>query len=116
VKRFGLIGVIFFMVLLSSTVVFAGDRDFVLDNHTGYEIIEVYVSSSGSDDWGNDVLGSNTLRNNYHVPITFRNNRGSTYFDIMVVFDGGSNKSWSHFNLREIGTITLNRNGTASHD
>jgi len=104
------------MVLLSTTVVFAGAQDFTLDNRTGSEITEVYVSPSASDDWQNDVLGEGTLPNRHHVHITFQRNARPTHWDLKVVFADGNSSAWTHFNLKEISTITLEADGTASFE
>jgi len=117
-KRFArMMCVVFFVVLLSTTTIaFAGAQDFTLVNHTGHDITAVYVSPSSADNWQEDILGNRTLDNGYKLPITFSRNATSTYWDLKVVFANGSSSSWSHFNLKAINTITLNRDRTASYE
>jgi hypothetical protein len=103
-------------MVLTSSVVFAGSQDFTLVNHTGHAIVQVYVSPSRSNDWQEDVLGDDTLGNGTSVHITFSRNSRPSHWDVKVVFADGSSKSWSHFNLREITTITLKRDGHAAYE
>lgn len=43
--------------------------DFTLHNNTGYQIEEVYVSPTDTDDWEEDVLGEEVLENGAQVEI-----------------------------------------------
>lgn len=48
-------------ILGSASVALAGKQDFTLENQTGYQIEQVYVSSVNTDDWEEDVLGRRYL-------------------------------------------------------
>jgi hypothetical protein len=60
-------------------------QDFDLPNKTGYEIKEVYVSPSKSDDWQHDVLGTGTLPSGNKVPIKFSRATQTCDWDVKVV-------------------------------
>jgi hypothetical protein len=60
-------------------------RDFDLSNKTGYEIKEVCVSPSKSDDWQHDVLGTGTLPSGNKVPIKFSRAAQTCEWDVKVV-------------------------------
>jgi hypothetical protein len=60
-------------------------QDFDLSNKTGYEIKEVCVSPSKSDDWQHDVLGTGTLPSGNKVPIKFSRAAQTCEWDVKVV-------------------------------
>jgi hypothetical protein len=85
--------------------------DFTLHNNTGYQIDEVYVSPSNTDDWEEDILGEDVLENGSEVPITFNRQRQS-FWDLKVVFKGGREGIWKKFNLSQLTDIFISfRNG-----
>ena len=49
------------MALLATTAARAGDQDFTLVNKTGIEIHSLHVAPHSSDEWGEDILGKDTL-------------------------------------------------------
>ncbi|MBP0491551.1 hypothetical protein [Roseomonas indoligenes] len=81
--------------------------DFSLVNRTGYEINEVYVSSSASSNWGSDVLGQGTLVNGNNADIRFSPGARGCQWDIKVVYTDGDETEWSKVNLCNISRITL---------
>ena len=52
-----------------------GKQDFVLHNETGVEIHELYVSPHSSGEWGEDVLGRDTLAGRRKREDHFRRSR-----------------------------------------
>ena len=50
------------MALVSVSAVRAGDQDFTLINKTGVEIHALHIAPHSSDEWGEDILGKDTLR------------------------------------------------------
>jgi hypothetical protein len=51
--------VAFWAVLTSTALAWAGEL--TVTNQSKYEIQELYVSPSNTDDWGNDLLGDETI-------------------------------------------------------
>lgn len=51
------------IALLTASVARAGDQDFTLVNKTGIEIHSLHVAPHSSDEWGEDILGKDTLPN-----------------------------------------------------
>ena len=66
------------MVALSS-VAFAGEQDFVLVNKSCIDIHYVYICPHTAEDWGDDVMGRDVLRNGESVKIVFQPGTKSTY-------------------------------------
>jgi hypothetical protein len=67
-------------VLASTALALAGDL--TVTNQSKYEIQELYVSRSNTDDWGNDLLGDETIANGGQFVV--RNLLPGTY-DLKVV-------------------------------
>lgn len=86
---------------------FAGDQDFTLLNKTGIEIHRVYISPHSSDDWGDDVLGKDTLGDGESVDITFGKRTTAAHWDIKVEDEGGHSVTWENLNLKEISKVTI---------
>ncbi len=96
-----------------SSVAFAGAQDFVLVNNTGYPIYVVNVSPASSNDWQNDILGSQVLGNGQYCEVAFPTN-GVQYWDLQATFEDGSSLSWYNIDLLSVAQVTLNGDGTAS--
>lgn len=96
-----------------SSVAFAGAQDFVLVNNTGYPIYVVNVSPASSNDWQNDILGSQILGNGQYCEVSFPTN-GVQYWDLQAAFEDGSSLSWYNIDLLSTYQVTLNNDGTAT--
>jgi hypothetical protein len=106
-----------FLPALALAFSFAGSahaearQDFDLANKTGYEIKEVYVSPSKSDDWQNDVLGTGTLPDGNGVHVKFHRDAQTCSWDLKVVYtDDSSSAVWQNINLCEVEKITIHYN------
>jgi hypothetical protein len=89
------------------TTITIGDQDFTLVNKTGIEIYSVYVSPSNSDDWGEDVLGQDTLDDGDSVDIHFSRKEKAKLWDLRVEDSEGNYVYWEDFDLLEISKITI---------
>ncbi len=99
-------------VLAVAGVAFAGAQDFVLVNKTGRDIYVINISPSSTNDWEEDVLGSDILENGESVTVRFGSGR-TKYWDLQAVFEDESSISWYKINLLETSEITLYADGTA---
>ena len=82
-------------VLLAATLVFfsfaAEAREVTIINNSGKDIYELYISSSESQQWGQDLLGR------YYIPhgVTYQVRIGNyRQFDLMVVDNRGNRTDW----------------------
>lgn len=82
--------------------------DFTLVNDTGYQINEVYISPSASDEWGENILNDVLVNGNY-ATISFQPAADNIpTWDIMVAWDDDSpNTYWRGLKLAEIHKVTL---------
>jgi|GEM_PF-1091725 len=97
----------------SSTVV---SQDFTLKNATGVEIYGVYVSPVSKSEWGDDIMGQDTLADGSSVKITFDPKEDSQYWDLMVTDSAGTQIIYQNLDLFKISEVTLkldNGNPTA---
>ena len=88
----------------------ADERDFTLVNGSPQVIMEVYVGPSDSNEWGNDVLGSDVLTPGNSVAIYFSGsdgNAGKCLYDIRVVAQNGGEGRMMGVNLCTTSTVTF---------
>ena len=93
-----------------------GDQDFTLINSTGVEINALYVTPHNSKDWGEDILGADTLDSGDDLLIQFPNKTKSKIWDLRVEDEDGNYIEWDNLNLIKISTVELlykNKNATA---
>jgi hypothetical protein len=92
-----------------------GDQDFTVVNKTGIEIYALYVARHNEDDWGEDILGRDTLPNGESLEIEFNRKEKTKYWDLRIEDKKGGYIEWEKLNLLEISTVTLfYKNGKAS--
>lgn len=93
----------------------AGDQDFVLVNNTNVEIYALYVTPHSAAEWGDDILGVDTLPPGEEVLITFARNEKYKFWDLRVEDEDGSYIEWSKLNLLKISQVKLYyKNGKAT--
>jgi hypothetical protein len=97
-------------VLTLAAPVMADDakQDFKLVNKTGYELKALYVSPSKSDDWGDDILGQDTLSDDQGVNVHFSPKVHTCKWDLKVTYsDDNSSAVWSDVDLCTVEKITI---------
>lgn len=93
-----------------------GDQDFILVNSTGVEIYALYVTPHSANEWGEDILGVETLLDGEDVLINFPRKTKTTFWDLRVEDESGDFIEWHKLNLKKIATVELlfeNNNPTA---
>lgn len=92
-----------------------GDLDFTLINRTGVEINALYVTPHNANEWGEDILGADTLLNNETLDISFSRKERAKLWDLRVEDEDGAFIEWDRLNLLEISKVTLfYKNGKAT--
>lgn len=89
---------------------FAGKQDFTLVNATGVEIHSVFIAPHDSNDWGDDILGEDTMPNGTTVDITFARKEKAAEWDLRVEDADGNSIEWENLDLLEISKVTLHYN------
>jgi hypothetical protein len=94
-------------LVLDAYRVEAHPLDFTFHNLTVNPVYELYVSSSNTDAWEEDLLEENILPGGQSVDIDFDGDYNSCLFDIQAVFEDGSYQEEYGFNLCETSEVTL---------
>jgi len=81
--------------------------DFRVRNRTGYDIHELYVSESNSDDWEEDVLGDEILEDGDSTEVEFDTNSRHRYWDIRIVDEEDDEAVFEHIDLSRTSRVTL---------
>lgn len=92
---------------VGATALRAGDQDFVLVNKTGYDIDEVYVAPANEKEWGEDIMGVDTLDDGQRVTIEFAHKEKECMWDMKIVFSDEEEAVWEDFDLCRVSEITL---------
>jgi hypothetical protein len=95
------------MALVAATVARAGDQDFTLVNKTGVEIHSLHVAPHSEDDWGEDILGKDTLADGESMEITFGKHDRAHHWDLRVEDQKGNFLTWENLDLMKIEEVTL---------
>lgn len=98
------------LVAVASVTVTAAQRrnlDFTLVNRTGVDIMEVYLSPTSDNEWGEDVMGKDILANREKVDITFSSAETECNWDLKVVDEDDDDIVWTKLNLCTANEITL---------
>jgi hypothetical protein len=82
------------------------DLDFTLVNKTGYDIKEVYVGPTTSEDWGDNLL-KDVLKDGEGLELKFHEKATAEKWDIKVVYTDGETAWWKGYKLTEIHKINL---------
>ena len=95
------------LLLGNATTASAADQDFTLVNKTGVEIHALYVSPADQNDWGEDILGKDTLPAGQSAEISFDPEEEAEKWDLRVQDKEGNAIEWSDLDLTEIAKVTL---------
>ena len=82
-------------------------QDFSIVNNSGHTVMTLNVSPSDSEQWGPDILGTDTLANGQTGQVSFARGQDQCLWDLRATFDNGTTGDWRQVNLCEASTITL---------
>jgi len=95
------------LMLAAAVAAWAGEQDFILHNNTGVEIHKLFISPHSADEWGEDILGRDTLADGESVDIKFSRHEKAAHWDLRVEDQHGNSIEWESLNLLEIAEVTL---------
>jgi len=93
--------------LFTSEASAQGAQDFTVVNKTGIEIYALFVAPHDSDDWGDDILGQDTLGHNEELDITFSRKEKAKLWDLRIEDSAGNYIEWESINLLKVSEVTL---------
>jgi hypothetical protein len=102
----GIVGVSL-LAATAATAAAPGDQDFTVVNKTGVEIHKLHVSPHSSDEWGEDILGKDTLADGESLDINFSRSEKAAHWDLRIEDSEGHSVTWESLNLLEISEVTL---------
>lgn len=82
-------------------------QDFTVVNKTGVEINALFVTPHNANDWGDDILGVDTMRDGETLDIKFSRKEKAERWDLRVEDKNGTSLEWENLNLLAIDTLTL---------
>lgn len=92
-------------VLVLPAPALADVQDFVFINSTGRTVAELYVSPSKTNDWEEDVLGTDTLADGGRTTINFSGDSDACLYDIKLVHDDGDSATWNAIDLCKVSVV-----------
>jgi hypothetical protein len=96
-------------MVFAPTLASAAPQDFDLSNATGYELKNLYIGPTSSNDWGDDILGQDSMATGTTLKIHFPGGRGETcQWDLKVTYNDDSSHEWKDVNLCAISSVTIN--------
>lgn len=95
------------LALLAASPAHAGDQDFKLVNNTGVEIHALHVAPHSSDEWGEDILGQDTLANGESLNIKFPSRTRTAHWDLRIEDEKGNSVTWESIDLLEVSEVIL---------
>ena len=93
--------------LLAVTAAMAGEQDFTVVNQTGVEIHKLFVAPHSSNEWGEDILGKDTLPDGETLDITFSKHATAAHWDLRIEDSEGHSIEWESLDLTTISKVTL---------
>ena len=100
------------LIFCAQTSVFANEQDFQLVNHSEKNIFGVYCSQVYNENWEENLLGNDILEDNMAVNIHFDMFEKQQFWDIRIVYEGGSEVIWRNIDLFKIQKITVHGDGS----
>src|SRR5688500_2217467 len=102
-----ILGFVAAIVVAGAVATAQGTQDFTLVNKTGLAVNELYVSPSNDDEWGEDVLGQDILKNGEKVEIEFARKEKACKWDLKIVDEDDDPIVWEDIDLCKASEITL---------
>jgi hypothetical protein len=85
----------------------AYDRHIELENRSHTTIVGFYASNIGTNEWQEDILGSDMLRPGYRIRLDLDDGSGYCHFDFMTVFRDGTKVVRNDVNVCSLDVYTL---------
>ena len=82
-------------------------QDFTIVNNSGHTVMTLNVSPSDSNQWGPDILGTETIAEGASGTVSFPRTQEQCLWDLRATFDDGQTGDWRSVNLCETATVTL---------
>ncbi len=82
-------------------------------NNTGVTLVDVFVSPSETNHWGNDILPNNLFENGSTITVSIPAEFGSTcMFDMKITDAAGGNVTFTGIDACKLVKLQINGDGT----
>jgi hypothetical protein len=102
IVRNSLVALVLPAIALLANAAVAGRQDFRIHNLSSIPIVRLYVSSSGTNDWEEDVLQSNILEPGQVYRLNFGNEAQGCMHDLKAIFRNGAVVEEREVNLCQV--------------
>lgn len=85
----------------------AADRKVTIVNKTSHVMTEFYASNTGTEEWEEDILGSDELDSGEEVEVDIDDGSGKCKFDFMGMFADGEKVVKKGVNVCTTGTFSF---------
>ena len=82
--------------------------DFKILNKTGHTVVSFNVSPTTDEEWGEDILGKDTLSNGESADITFDRTSSECKWDLKATYDDNDTTEMKAVDLCTVAEVTLN--------
>jgi len=81
--------------------------DFRLENRTGINIHSIFMSSHDSDEWGDDLMEDDILRDGEDLDLEFHPKAGARLWDLRIEDKDGDSVEWEGIDPSKFEVLTL---------
>jgi hypothetical protein len=81
--------------------------DFRLENRTGINIHSIYIASHDSEEWGEDLMEDDILRDGEDLDIEFHPKAGARLWDLRIEDKDGDSVEWEAIDPTKFEFLTL---------
>ena len=96
------------LLMLAATAQ-AANRHVDIVNKTGMTMKHFYASTTGTDDWEEDILGRDVIEDGDTFDINVDDGSGACRYDFKAVFENGTSLVRKNINVCQVGSFTYNR-------
>lgn len=99
-----------FVILAAGLGLFAAQNkvlDFKLANKTGVDIEKIFISPADVNDWEEDILDFDILKDGATIQVKFDVNEATKIWDLKVEDDEGTAIIWENLDLSKVNILTL---------
>ncbi|MGU3540554.1 hypothetical protein [Methylobacterium sp. A54F] len=97
------------MVVFSAEPALSANRHVDIVNETGMAIKHFYASTSGNNEWEEDILGRDVIQDGETFDIDIDDGSGKCVYDFKAVFENGQSLVRNRINVCQISTFTYTR-------
>lgn len=97
------------MSLVAAGSTQAANRHVDIVNKTGMTLTHFHASTTGTREWEDDILGSDTIVDGAKFDIDIDDGSGACRYDFKAVFEGGGELIKNDINVCQVTTFTYSR-------